>query len=213
MIEWNLQARARACQACAKPFADKESYHTLLFDEKHRYERLDVCGGCWESQYSQGANDRKGFVSHWQGVFETPPAAPAEAIQKETAETLLRKLTEQNDPAHAAACYIIAVMLERKRTLKIKAQLQQDGQRIFVYEHARTGEVFTVPDPNLQMDRLEAVQRDVADLLEHGLKPSGGPANMVVEAPPAEPPAEPAEASPDGPVEPEAALAQTPTTA
>jgi hypothetical protein len=31
--------------------------------------------------------------------------------------------------------------------------------------------VFTIADPDLRLDQLEAVQRDVAALLEHGLNP------------------------------------------
>ena len=76
MIEWNIQSRAHACQACGQGFADRQKYHTLLFDEKQGYARLDVCEGCWEAQFSQGAADRKGFVSYWQGAYVTPPPAP-----------------------------------------------------------------------------------------------------------------------------------------
>ena len=168
--EWNIQHRAQSCLACGKPFLDKQPYHTLLFDQRAGYERLDVCEQCWATQYSQGATSRKGFVSHRQGVFEVAPARP-EPIQKETAESLLRKLVESNDPAHAAACFILAVMLERKRLLKVKDQTHRDGRRIFIYEQPRTGDVFTIADPNLRLDQLDAVQRDVARLLEHGLSP------------------------------------------
>jgi hypothetical protein len=170
MNEWNIQSRAHRCQACGKGFADKQVYHTLLFDEKQEFKRLDICGGCWQSQYSQGASDRKSFVSYWQGVYEAPPAAP-EPIQKENAESLLRKLIELNDARYSAAAYILAVMLERKRFLKVKEQLLRDAQRIFIYEQPRTGDLFTIPDPNLQLNQLDRVQRDVAALLEHGLNP------------------------------------------
>jgi hypothetical protein len=170
MIEWNIQSRGHACRACGRPFADQQPYHTLLFDERQTYERIDVCEGCWTRQYSQGATSRKGFVSHWQGVFEVSAPRP-EPIQKETAETLLRRLIGQPDPRFGAARFILAVMLERKRVLKVRDQVQQEGQRVFVYEHARTGDVFTIPDPNLQLGQLEAVQRDVAQLLERGVPP------------------------------------------
>src|SRR5688572_850075 len=126
MIDWNIQSRARECQSCQHSFASKEPFHTLLFDQKHGYERLDVCGRCWTSQYSQGAADRKGYISHWQSFFTLPPAQPPEAIKKETAETLLRKLVQENDPKHLAARFILAVMLERKRMLKVKAQVVED---------------------------------------------------------------------------------------
>jgi hypothetical protein len=171
MNEWNIQSRASACESCAQPFADKQSLHTLLFDEHaENLRRMDVCDACWQSQFSDGARERKGFISHWQGIFEVPPPV-VDAIQKETAETLLRKLIEQNDPRYAAAAFILAVMLERKRILKVKEQIVRDGRRVFIYEQPRTGDVFTIADPALHLDQLEAVQRDVAGLLEHGLNP------------------------------------------
>ena len=95
----------------------------------------------------------------------------ADPIHKDTAETLLRKLIEQNDPRYAPAGYILAVMLERKRVLKVKEQIVSDGKRVFIYEQPGTGDVFTIADPDLRLDQLEAVQRDVAALLEHGLNP------------------------------------------
>lgn len=169
MNEWNIQSRAHACQSCGKLFADKQPYHTLLFAEKGELQRLDVCEACWTSQFAEGGTDKKNVISRWQGIYEAPPAAAPDPIGKENAETLLRKLVELNDPKHGAVCYILAVMLERKRLLKIREQFHRDGQRVFIYEQPKTGDVFSITDPNLQLNQLEEVQRDVAQLLEHGL--------------------------------------------
>ena len=171
MNEWNIQSRSHHCQACEKAFADQEHYHTVLSDLKQEIQRVDVCAACWQAQYSEGASDRKGFISYWQGVYETPPPAAPDPIHKETAETLLRKLIELNDPKHVAAGYILAVMLERKRLLKVKEQFVREGRRFFLYEHPRSRDLFTIQDPNLQLNQLEQVQRDVAALLEQGLNP------------------------------------------
>jgi hypothetical protein len=170
MTDWNIQSRAHACGACGRTFHDQEHYHTLLFDEKAAFRRVDVCQACWQKQFSEGARDRKGFISYWSGVYEAPPP-PTEAIQKETAESLLRKIIELNDPQFIPAGYILAAMLERKRLLKIKEELIREGQRVFIYEQPRTGDLFTIVDPNLQLNQLEVVQHDVAALLEHGFNP------------------------------------------
>ena len=183
MNEWNIQSRAHACEACSQPFADKQPYHTLLLDEPPVLRRSDICEPCWQKQSADTTRNQAGFISHWQGIFEVPPPV-VDAIHKETAETVLRKLIEQNDPRHAPAAYILAVMLERKRILKVKEQLHRDGQRIFVYEQPKTGDIFTIADPNLHLDQLEQVQHDVAQLLEYGLTPP---------TPVAEAPAQPAE--------------------
>jgi len=188
MTEWNIQSRAHACEACGKAFADKEAYHTLLFDEKAEFRRSDICQACWQKQYSEGARERKGFVSYWQGVYEAP-AARIDPIQKENAESLLRKLIELNDPRYVPAAFILAVMLERKRLLKVKEQVQREGHRVFIYEQPGTGDVFTIVDPGLHLNQLEQVQHDVAALLEHGLNP---PPAVAPEPPPAEPAPEPA---------------------
>lgn len=167
MNEWNIQSRAHVCETCHQPFADKQPYRTVLFEEGKDLRRSDICETC--AQKAGDPRTRVGFISQWQGTYEAPPAQAPDPIQKETAETLLRKLIEQNDPQHAPAAYILAVMLERKRLLRVKEQLKRDGQRVFVYEHPKTGDIFMIADPDLHLDQLEVVQRDVAQLLEHGL--------------------------------------------
>jgi len=169
MNEWNIQSRAHACEACEQPFTDQQVYHTLLFDLAPDLRRTDICEVCWQKQFAD-ASIQKGLISRWQGTYEAPPPV-VEAIQKETAETLLRKLIGQNDPHYVPAAFILAVMLERKRILKVKEQIIRDGQRTFIYEQPRTGDIFTIADPDLHLDQLEEVQRDVAALLEHGLNP------------------------------------------
>ncbi|HEX7654071.1 MAG TPA: hypothetical protein VF607_11225 [Verrucomicrobiae bacterium] len=167
MHEWNIQSRAHACSACAQGFVDKQTYRTVLFEEAGELRRTDICEACAKAHGN--VKDRPGFISYWQGVYEAPPPPTNDAIQKETAETILRKLTQANDPKYAPAAYILAVMLERKRLLKVKEQIRREGQRIFVYEQTKTGDIFTITDPNLHLSQLAQVQQDVSQLLEHGL--------------------------------------------
>ncbi len=183
ITEWNIQSRSHACQACHAGFEDKQPYHTLLFDERSGFSRIDVCPECWGGQYSHGGADKRGFISQWQGVYHAPPPPDADPIQKENAETLLRKLLEAKDAKYASACYILAAMLERKRLLKVQSQFKENGRRVFVYEHARSGDVFTIADPDLQLDQLEAVQHEVSILMERGLETPVQDHSLLVSVP------------------------------
>ncbi|MCS1407145.1 MAG: hypothetical protein M2R45_00302 [Verrucomicrobia subdivision 3 bacterium] len=169
MNDWKIRTRSTKCQACSVVFSNGQVYHTLLVDERHEYHRIDVCQGCWNGQYGHGTSDCKGFVSHWQAKFMLPPPPPPEPIQRETAELALRKLTDLNDRAYRPACFILSAMLERKRMLKVREQITNKDVRTFVYEHVKTGDVFTIHDPNLKLNELEDIQRDVAKLLESGV--------------------------------------------
>jgi hypothetical protein len=168
MTEWDIQSRSDTCTVCHRPFVDKEAYHTLLSMEPTGYQRRDLCGSCHANA------SRAGVVSYWQGEYKLPAPPPPEPIQKENAESLLRKLVESTDPAHAATRYILAVMLERKKVLKHRDTVNdQNGGELLVYEHARSGESFTIPDPHLRLDQLEQVQREVSELL----RPAESPKN------------------------------------
>ena len=189
LSDWNIQSRGHQCHACETAFEDGASYHTVLAYENNEYQRQDICVSCWTSE-GDGAPERKGFISTWQGTYEAPPPAPPEAIQKDNAEGLLRKLVETGDARWREASYILAVMLERKRVLKVKEQIKEANGRVFVYELGKTGDVFTIPDPDLKMEELEKVQIEVATLLEHGLPVEGEEWPPVPQEPETDEPAE-----------------------
>ncbi len=172
MTEWDIQPRAAACTTCQELFADKQTYHTLLSFGAEGYQRRDLCDKC----LPQAGRDK--VVSYWQGEYKMPTPPPPEPILKETAETLLKKLCESNDPTQAPSRYILAVMLERKKLLIHRDTVKSDdGQDLLVYEHKVTGESYTIPDPRLRLDQLTEVQQQIVTLLH--------PASEPVPAPPA----------------------------
>lgn len=178
MLEWNIQSRAHTCHQSGHAFTEGERYHTVLIEGRNGFERLDFSAASWKAHGAE-ISARKGFVSHWMGTYQPPAAAPPEAIGRADAESLLRALVARGDVRHAGAIYILAVMLERKRLLKVKAQTCEGGRRITVYEQPKTGDLFTVADPDLQLSQLEEVQRDVGALLEHGLPPEEVPVAVM----------------------------------
>ena len=75
MNEWNIQSRAHACEVCAQPFADKQPFRTILFEAGKELLRSDICEPCAEK--AGDARSRSGYISHWNGTYEAPPAHPA----------------------------------------------------------------------------------------------------------------------------------------
>ena len=161
--DWTIQSCSGQCALSGRDFADGESFYTLLFRERDGFRREDLTEEAWKTRLTDAASPEP--YSFWRAKFEPPPPAAPEPLEKETAEGLLRRYMTEQDEGHANARYILAVMLERKRLLKqIEAKEDIHG-RTLVYEHAKTGEVFVVPDPGLRMDQIESVQSEVAALL------------------------------------------------
>jgi len=160
--DWDIKSRSEACTACSTAFEDGQSYLSALLFGENGYERADFCEGCW--QQSEAVLSP---YSSWQGIYRKPSATGNnDPLKKETAESLLRKLIEDEDPQNEGVIYILAVMLERKKTLVEKDVTVDDlGTVHRVYEHRQTGETFLILDPQLKLDALEDVQTRVIEML------------------------------------------------
>lgn len=181
--DWPIHARADRCALTDRAFTDGETFHTLLYRDKHTpgLHRLDVCDAAWRGLRAD--RDAVPPFSHWRAKFTRPTPAEKrpETLPRNDAETLLRRyLTEEDTPADGSprerACYLLALMLERKRRLRptdARTEPGAGGRRLLFYEHRQTGETFVVVDPGLRLDQLEALQREVADLLR---PPTAAPA-------------------------------------
>jgi len=161
--EWSIQHRADRCAATGRPFEDGEYFYTLLFYDKDGYRREDLSEAAFKER-----NDNVQPYSMWRAKYEPPPPPAPEPLGKQTAEDLLRRYMDEPSPQHAAARYLLAAMLERKKLLKEVETRREGGAVTRIFEHTKTGEVFLVPDPQLRLDQLEQVQQEVAALLAPG---------------------------------------------
>jgi hypothetical protein len=162
--EWEIKARSRACSRSQTPFQDGDTIWTLLFREKNGFHREDVSEATW-----QQLKDTVQPFSFWRSTYQAPPPAPPDPIQRESVEALLRRLIQEDRPEHLNARYVLAAMLERKKTLKAVDVRETGEEKILIYEHAKNGEVFLIVDPQLRLDQLDSVQEQVAALLSSGL--------------------------------------------
>src|SRR5277367_3727926 len=158
--EWNIQRRALNRAVSGRPFAKGERVYSALYWREGQYARVDLNAESWSAR-----NDNIEPLSAWQTDF-VPPAPPApEALKKDDAESLLRRLIAENAPGTRNARYILALMLERKKVLRQIERQKQEGVSILVYEHIPSGEVWLIEDPGLKLGELSAVQDEVAHLL------------------------------------------------
>src|SRR5207253_5304853 len=163
--DWPIKQRSEICNATQRPFAPGEVFYTLLYRERDGFRRQDLSEEAWRNR-----NENIQPFSFWKSRYEPLPPKAAEPVAKENAEQLFRRLMASDNP-QANACYVLAAMLERKRVLKqVKTESRDGGRRVLIYEQGTTGDVFLVPDPQLRLDELEAVQGEVVELLGRATK-------------------------------------------
>lgn len=161
--EWNIRARSESCSLCGREFEDGEEFKTMLASADEELVRTDICDRCWDDE-----KHRDAALSVWRSVFRLPPPKPEEPLRKETSESLLRRLMETEEVSQRDVIFVLAVDLERRRIFQEREmELLDSGEKKRVYEHKKTGEVFIIHDPDLNLRELEDVQGRVIELLLH----------------------------------------------
>jgi hypothetical protein len=169
--DWKIKSRAHACAHTGRPFADGEQFYTALFAEpgEGEFARQDYSAEAWEAL----RGELQPF-SFWKSVYEAPPPPEEKPTlaAREGPEALLRRLVEENEPHTENARYLLAVMLERRKVLRPTDTRRAGERKLLIYEHARSGEVFIVADPELSLAEVDRVRVEVAGLLGIG-QPEG----------------------------------------
>ncbi|MBR0197674.1 MAG: hypothetical protein IJQ34_06040 [Kiritimatiellae bacterium] len=171
--EWNIKSRAHVCSVCEKPLLDRAPVISALRETPQGYERFDCHPECWKSQN----RDWEPF-SLWDGVYLAPVKEERkEALKKEDAGEILRKLITLDDPAMKNVVYVLAVMLERSKILVERdSKSLEDGTIRRIYEDKKNGDTFIILDPRIRLENLAEVQQQVVALLS-GTKSFGEVAN------------------------------------
>lgn len=173
---WHIRSRSRSCSASERPFQDGETIITALFPdpESSGYLRKDFCLDAW----TQRTTEAPPPFSFWKAVYHAPVAQEKpNSFQRESPEELLRRLVEEDQDHTENARYILAVMLERQKTLRETDTQTTPTGILRVYEHRKSGDIFIVKDPNIPLSEVEKVQADVIELLEHGHRRQESPAS------------------------------------
>ena len=145
--DWPIKQRSEICNATHRPFTAGEVFYTLLYREGDGFRREDLSEEAWRDR-----NENIQPFSFWKTKFEPAPPPAPEALPKENAEQLFRRLIAQPEPP-ANACFVLAVMLERKRVLKQVRTEIANGDRLLIYEHRENGDVFIEPRSAIAPER------------------------------------------------------------
>lgn len=165
ILDWKIRATQARCELTEQEFVDGQEFYTCIFEdpESDGFLRKDYAIESWEKI-------RDGIApppfSFWRSTYKAPIREESgKKIDDHSVEGMIRRFIEEDDSRTENARYILALMLERKKTLIPTDVQQTETRRLLFYEHEETGEVFVVADPQLKLDEIELVQQEVADLL------------------------------------------------
>ncbi len=163
--DWKIRSTQARCEATGESFADGQTFFTCIFEdaETDGFLRRDYSVEAWREVRKTLSPAPYSF---WKSTYKAPVSEAEDTTGAEASvEAMLRRFIDEDDSATENARYILALMLERNKTLIHADTKVAETRSLLFYEHADTGDVFIVADPGLRLDEVESVQREVSALL------------------------------------------------
>jgi hypothetical protein len=152
--EWKIHKRGKSCSSCQRAFRSEEEHYSGIIEVEKRFERRDLCLPCWEAKPE--------LFSFWK--TRTPKLEERRLEDINAMQEFFKKLLEKpsEDPSRQKITYLTALLLARKRRLKLAGS--KDGKlRI---EKGWDGETTEIPDPPISDQELETLKQQMEDLFE-----------------------------------------------
>ena len=161
-MEWKIQKGGRECERCRRAFGEGEEHFSQLFLETQACRRENVCAACWSSPASEAFSFWK--TRRPEAGAPPPDNRPAQlaAFQKLAAEA-------GEDPNRRKLLFLLALLLVRKRVLKLSGSDRAGGQEFITVQVAATGESHRVLNPDIKPEELVALQEEINALFEGGV--------------------------------------------
>ena len=165
--DWKIAKSTFVCSSCASKFKAAQSYVSVLFDRVEGFERQDFCAVCFQEKPPAHV------FSFWKAVVPDADEneAPRPVLDVASVLDFFRRLEGEREPQKAAFRYVLALMLTRKKVLRLQGGGKGSaGPDVLVFTEGRGGERHEVVQPPLDESEIAAVSEELGRLL--GLRPA-----------------------------------------
>ena len=163
-MDWNIAKSLHRCTRCDKEFAEEQPYYSALYDTGAEFERRDFCVDCWTAPDNA---DRDRAFSFWK--TEVPKADEPRRVFVDDAvifDFFQRLAAEEDHPVKRNFRYILGLMLMRKKKLKFKDVVRENGKEYLILRRSRTKEEHRVLNPDLTDEETEQVRNELTQILQ-----------------------------------------------
>lgn len=160
MEEFRLRRKSDWCAACQRTFEVGEPIYSCVVLEEDAPARVDRCSGCWEARdLSEEA------YASWRTRHRAGDERPRPIDFRALSELFLR-MAERKKPEYRKLTYLLALLLLRKRVLRLVTFVTERSSDWLVVERRPTGERLRVEAPELGQSEIAELRARLRRLLD-----------------------------------------------
>lgn len=158
MTDYQIQASTRRCAVTGRELNPGEACYSVLLEEGGSLARKDYSVQAWQGP-------PEGAFSFWKTRLPTGQAVKRPPIDDELLLECFHRLEGETEPGKQSFRFVLALLLIRRRRLRLEESGRDGGQELLTLRCTRGGGRVTVIDPGLSDEELETVQDEVFRVL------------------------------------------------
>jgi hypothetical protein len=162
--DWRIGKKGHSCAGCGTAFPYDTPFHSAIWLEKEEFLRRDLCAACFAAAPSPP-------FSQWTAVLPKPEPK-ARVFDLGLAAEFLRRLAAEGGEGRGALAHLLALLLVRKRLVKITDLPSKDGTPRARVEFHDGREPLEIPAPRLSEDDVPSLREELGRLLDLGNEPT-----------------------------------------
>lgn len=163
MANWEVGRSQRMCAVTGKVFEDGDEYFSALREQGESFSRQDFSPAAWQEQ------DKSLYFSFWRTRLQKGERKKNKlVIDVEAFYTFFRSLEGEEATGRQIFRYLVALMLVRKRVLRLEeVEKHPEGETLILFD-TRTKEECRVPAPAATEEQLATAQEELNQIFECG---------------------------------------------
>jgi hypothetical protein len=159
MQEYQIQRRQKGCSVCGKIFGPGEELWSAILCNPEGFVRLDYCLGCFE-------RDKGEPFCYWRNTTPLPTVPRRENL--DAVVEFFKKVSAQAQKGQKEQRlqYVLALILMRRKRLKLLRHQLADQHHVLVLEKVWDGETVEVLDQHIPEDEFDELRDQIQQIFE-----------------------------------------------
>ncbi|MBN1257725.1 MAG: hypothetical protein JXA52_08475 [Planctomycetes bacterium] len=161
MADWKVERGRKQCAATERPFEEGEVYFSVLIEQDDTFQRLDFSLEVWKEQ------EKNQFFSFWRTRMPSASEEPKRRfIDTEVIYNFFTRLADAESEMKLTFRYLLALILLRKRFLRLDEIIKQDGEEYLAVWDRRVSKYLRILNPHATCETLEEAQRELSCIFD-----------------------------------------------
>ncbi len=161
MTDWNVRRPDRRCAATGREFEEGEVYYSALIERKQGFERVDFSAEAWADE------PQERYFSFWRTRRPEAGEPPRRRmVDVEVVHQFFNRLAGDDRPERLTLRYLLALILMRKRVLRLDATEHEGEAEVLRAYDRRAERLVRVRNPHAGPDELAAAREELACIFD-----------------------------------------------